>query len=122
MPNTGRASFGFLVDVVSLSAFPSRAGDDIRASQCANVLGQRGPRRGGPRTREFVMKIVVIGGNGLIGTNLVNRLRQRGHEVVAASPSSGVNTITGEGLAQALAGAQRGRADYAALIRPMRYA
>jgi uncharacterized protein YbjT (DUF2867 family) len=51
------------------------------------------------------MKIVVIGGSGLIGTNLVNRLRQRGHEVVAASPSSGVNTITGEGLAQALAGA-----------------
>jgi uncharacterized protein YbjT (DUF2867 family) len=52
------------------------------------------------------MKIVVIGGSGLIGTNLVNRLRQRGHEVVAASPASGVNTITGEGLAKALAGAQ----------------
>jgi uncharacterized protein YbjT (DUF2867 family) len=58
------------------------------------------------RTREFGMKIVVIGGSGLIGTNLVNRLHQRGHEVMAASPSSGVNTITGEGLAQALAGAQ----------------
>ena len=52
------------------------------------------------------MKIVVIGGSGLIGTKLVNKLRQRGHEVVAASPSSGVNTITGEGLAEALAGAQ----------------
>ena len=52
------------------------------------------------------MKIVVIGGSGLIGTKLVARLRQRGHEVVAASPSSGVNTITGEGLAEALAGAQ----------------
>jgi len=52
------------------------------------------------------MKIVVIGGSGLIGTKLVNRLRQAGHEVVAASPNSGVNTITGEGLAQALAGAQ----------------
>ena len=52
------------------------------------------------------MKIVVIGGSGLIGTKLVARLRQRGHEVVAASPSSGVNTITGEGLAGALAGAQ----------------
>ena len=52
------------------------------------------------------MKIVVIGGSGLIGTNLVNRLRQAGHEVVAASPNSGVNTITGEGLAEALAGAQ----------------
>ena len=52
------------------------------------------------------MKIVVIGGSGLIGTKLVNKLRQLGHEVVAASPSSGVNTITGEGLAEALAGAQ----------------
>ena len=52
------------------------------------------------------MKIVVIGGSGLIGTKLVNKLRQLGHEVVAASPSSGVNSITGEGLAEALAGAQ----------------
>jgi uncharacterized protein YbjT (DUF2867 family) len=52
------------------------------------------------------MKIVVIGGSGLIGTKLVNKLRQLGHEVVAASPTAGVNTITGEGLAEALAGAQ----------------
>jgi uncharacterized protein YbjT (DUF2867 family) len=52
------------------------------------------------------MKIVVIGGSGLIGTKLVNQLRERGHEALAASPSSGVNTITGEGLAEALAGAQ----------------
>ena len=52
------------------------------------------------------MKIVVIGGTGLIGSKTVAILRQRGHEVVAASPKGGVNTITGEGLAQALAGAQ----------------
>ena len=52
------------------------------------------------------MKIVVIGGSGLIGTKLVTRLRQMGQEVVAASPASGVNTITGEGLAEALMGAQ----------------
>lgn len=52
------------------------------------------------------MKIVVIGGTGLIGSKLVNKLRELGHEVVAASPSSGVNSITGEGLAQAFAGAQ----------------
>src|SRR6266851_8853474 len=52
------------------------------------------------------MKIVVIGGSGLIGTKLVNRLRKKGHEVVAASPKSGVNAITGEGLSEALAGAQ----------------
>jgi uncharacterized protein YbjT (DUF2867 family) len=51
------------------------------------------------------MKIVVIGGSGLIGSKLVNILRQRGHEAVAASPASGVNTLTGEGLAEALAGA-----------------
>lgn len=52
------------------------------------------------------LKIVVIGGSGLIGTKLVNILRQHGQEVVVASPSSGVNTITGEGLAKALTGAQ----------------
>ena len=52
------------------------------------------------------MKIVVIGGTGLIGKKVVTNLRQHGHEVVAGSPSSGVNTVTGEGLAQALAGAQ----------------
>src|SRR5262245_30297060 len=52
------------------------------------------------------MKIVVIGGSGLIGSKLVTNLRQRGHEVVAASPSSGVNAVTGEGLAGALAGAR----------------
>lgn len=52
------------------------------------------------------MKIVVIGGTGLIGAKLVKRLRLSGHEVVAASPSLGVNTITGEGLAEALAEAQ----------------
>ncbi|MDZ7406321.1 MAG: NAD(P)H-binding protein, partial [candidate division KSB1 bacterium] len=52
------------------------------------------------------MKIVIIGGSGRIGNRLVNKLGQHGHEVVAASRSSGVNTITGEGLAKALAGAQ----------------
>jgi uncharacterized protein YbjT (DUF2867 family) len=51
------------------------------------------------------MKIVVIGGTGLIGSKTVPILRQAGHEVVAASPNSGVNTITGEGLAKAVAGA-----------------
>jgi uncharacterized protein YbjT (DUF2867 family) len=50
------------------------------------------------------MKIVVIGGTGLIGSKTVAILRQGGHEVVAASPSSGVNSITGEGLKEAMAG------------------
>src|SRR4051795_3117050 len=52
------------------------------------------------------MKIVVIGGTGLIGSKTVAILRQGAHEVVAASPKSGVNTITGEGLKEAMAGAQ----------------
>src|SRR5881396_961745 len=58
------------------------------------------------QTKSQTMKIVVIGGTGLIGTKLVNNLRQQGHEVVAASPSLGINSVTGEGLAAALAGAQ----------------
>lgn len=52
------------------------------------------------------MKIVVIGGTGLIGSKTVAILRQSGHEVVAASPKNGVNSITGEGLKEAMAGAQ----------------
>src|SRR5262245_6941635 len=52
------------------------------------------------------MKIVVIGGSGLIGKKTVANLRQRGHEVVAASPSTGVNAVTGEGLGPALRAAQ----------------
>jgi uncharacterized protein YbjT (DUF2867 family) len=52
------------------------------------------------------MKIVVIGGTGLIGSKLVEKLRKDGHEPLAASPDTGVNSLTGEGLAEALAGAQ----------------
>jgi len=52
------------------------------------------------------MKIVVLGGTGLIGSKVVNLLRSGGHEVVAASPSKGINSITGEGLTEALTGAQ----------------
>jgi len=52
------------------------------------------------------MKIVVIGGTGLIGSKTVPILHQGGHEVVAASPRSGVNSITGEGLTEAMAGVQ----------------
>src|SRR2546423_4091825 len=57
------------------------------------------------RMKETIMKIVVIGGTGLIGSKLVNKLRERGHEAVAAAPNTGVNTITGEGLAEVLKGA-----------------
>src|SRR6266481_3707387 len=55
--------------------------------------------------KEATMKIVVIGGSGLIGSKLVTKLREHGHEAIAASPNSGVNTLTGEGLAEALKGA-----------------
>ena len=61
------------------------------------------------------MKIVVIGGTGLIGSKTVPILRRGGHEVVAASPKSGVNTITGEGL-------QRGRGRRAGGDRPRQFA
>src|SRR5580693_7178415 len=52
------------------------------------------------------MKIVVIGGTGLIGSKLVKKLQEKGHDAIAAAPNTGVNTITGEGLKEALAGAQ----------------
>ena len=54
------------------------------------------------RMKGAIMKIVVIGGTGLIGSKLVNKLREHGHEAVPASPNSGVNTLTGEGLAEVL--------------------
>ena len=52
------------------------------------------------------MEIVVIGGTGLIGSKVVEKLKQKGHEAIAAAPNTGVNTITGEGLKEAMAGAQ----------------
>src|SRR5690349_11342709 len=55
--------------------------------------------------KEIIMRIVVIGGTGLIGSKLVSKLREHGHEAIPAAPNTGVNTITGEGLAQALKGA-----------------
>ena len=61
---------------------------------------------GGTRELEVaIVKTVVIGGSGLIGSKLVTKLREQGHEAIAASPKSGVNTLTGEGLAEALKGA-----------------
>src|SRR5215470_11548015 len=59
----------------------------------------------GRKNWEHEMKIVVIGGSGLIGSKLVNKLREHGHEAVAAAPDTGVNTLTGEGLAEVLKGA-----------------
>jgi uncharacterized protein YbjT (DUF2867 family) len=57
------------------------------------------------KLKETNMKIVVIGGTGLIGSKLVQKLREQGHEAVAAAPNTGVNTLTGQGLAEALKGA-----------------
>jgi uncharacterized protein YbjT (DUF2867 family) len=70
--------------------------DDDRPFSSAGTMESR---------KESSMKIVVVGGNGLIGGKLVARLRLLGHEVLAASPRSGVNAVTGDGLAEALAGA-----------------
>jgi uncharacterized protein YbjT (DUF2867 family) len=53
-----------------------------------------------------VMKIVIIGGTGLIGSKIVEKLKAKGHEAIAAAPNTGVNSLTGEGLAEALGGAQ----------------
>ena len=66
------------------------------------------------------MKIVVIEGTDLIETKLVNNLRQQGHEVANASPSPGVNTLTGEGLEQALSGAVVKRNFLSAMLRERR--
>ena len=52
------------------------------------------------------MKVIVIGGTGLIGSKVVAHLKQKGHEVLAAAPNTGVNTITGDGLKEAMAGTQ----------------
>jgi nucleoside-diphosphate-sugar epimerase len=59
-----------------------------------------------PETKNKNMKIVIVGGSGLIGTKLVKLLRSGGHEVIAASPSLGINSITGEGLTEAFTEAQ----------------
>jgi uncharacterized protein YbjT (DUF2867 family) len=73
---------------------------------CASYVGQQ-TRAKDNELRRFVMsmKIVVIGGTGLIGSKVVEKLRAKGHKAVAAAPSTGVNTLTGEGLAEVLKGA-----------------
>jgi hypothetical protein len=70
------------------------------------VTASTGGRNAKSSTKGEVMKVVVIGGTGLIGSKVVSKLTQLGHEALAAAPNTGVNTITGEGLAEALEGAQ----------------
>src|SRR5258705_1232469 len=88
---------------ISLGVMPARP-SPRSSSWCSSRT--RAHRRCCRRSEVFVMKIVVIGGTGLIGSKLVGLLRARGHEALAAAPSTGVNTHTGEGLARALVGAQ----------------
>src|ERR1051326_1338722 len=77
-----------------------------RRSRTSAIDHGRAPKLAGSSSeRSHVMKIVIIGGSGLIGSKLVTLLRERGHQPLPASPQSGVNTLTGEGLGQALAGA-----------------
>src|SRR5260221_5799071 len=81
---------------ISIRTHFSNPFKDLQVIQASPVIDKGGS----------TMKIVVIGGTGLIGSKTVAILRQGGHEVLAASPNSGINTITGEGLKAALAGAQ----------------
>ncbi len=89
-------------------AHQGREGDLLsgRAARPHGHASGSGQRRPAGLPPELAMKIVVIGGTGLIGSKTVAILRQGGHEVVAASPNTGVNTITGEGLDEAMAGTQ----------------
>ena len=82
---------------------PGRAVVHARQRPLACPAGQRSQRLNFTKGRP--MKIVVIGGTGLIGSKVVAILREQGHEAVAASPRQGINSLTGEGLAEALAGA-----------------
>src|SRR5215475_12243346 len=95
----------------------SRTGANIAHASSGPTNGQRRTANPEPVRCEYrrclepimrgeVMKIVVIGGTGLIGSKVVETLKQKGHDVIAAAPNTGVNTITGEGLKEAMAGAQ----------------
>lgn len=77
----------------------------IRAGLGSSPEAITGLFYGANRERSIVMKIVVIGGTGLIGSKVVSQLTEQGHEAIPASPNSGVNTVTGEGLAAAVDGA-----------------
>src|SRR6516162_6546695 len=69
---------------------------------CSVLAGETGSLEMSRSKGRRIMKIVVIGGTGLIGSKLVKKLGEHGHEAVAAAPKSGVNSLTGEGLAKAL--------------------
>jgi uncharacterized protein YbjT (DUF2867 family) len=72
----------------------------------AGSIGKAAQATSAPPTQVNIMKIVVIGGSGLIGSRLVGRLRQGGHLVIAASPAAGINTVTGDGLPEAMEDAE----------------
>src|SRR5688500_9133231 len=80
----------------------SRAASRIRRLSCPCFRRPLHVGAGVRRTKGHVVKVVVIGGTGLIGSKLVTKLGEHGHEAVPAAPSAGVNTLTGEGLAEVL--------------------
>ena len=90
---------------VATSSRTELAGRHVGTSQCVSVVS--GVHAGQPLNRitterTAIMKLVIIGGTGLIGSKLVTELREHGHDAVAASPNTGVNTLSGEGLAEVL--------------------
>ena len=96
---------GITHDFMMLNPLSSTHATRAAVAQAISILPRR-PRR---CEGEIIVKVVVIGGTGLIGSNLVKKLRGHGHESVPAAPNTGVNTLTGEGLNEALAGADRRR-------------
>ena len=97
---------GFLTRTATDPAAPHDPGARAAGTHAWDPAVQQPPVDAGPENSTgFIMKIVVIGGTGLIGSKLVTRLRDDGHEPVPASPDSGVDTLTGEGLSEALTGA-----------------
>src|SRR5437870_6191558 len=92
-----RLSCKTCMTVIGIEQLPGKPKRDHPTSVMKNQTSE---------TKSKTMKIVIIGGTGLVGAKLLNNLRQQGHEVVAASPSQGINSVTGEGLARALTGAQ----------------
>lgn len=105
-PHTRRGTGRHRAGPLSQTALPlGHTGEYLPTGAGGRVTAPCAPCTTAPERTPF-MKVVVIGGTGLIGSKVVSKLNAHGHEAVAASPNTGVNTLTGEGLAEVLQGAQ----------------